>query len=134
MPSEHIYKLGLPLSFWGWGKMPNNSKTKHHYKNRKSFLKSALQISWTRWFTKSNTAPWVFFTFINLCKWYQIAKRITKYQYVESKEKKKGYWMWVLSCLHTNVTCFLFYFHEQVFSKTHVNNLFYYFCLWYSIL
>ena len=28
-------------------------------------------------FTKSNTPPWVFFTFFILCKCYQIAQRIT---------------------------------------------------------
>ena len=28
-------------------------------------------------FTKSNTSPWVFFTFFKLYKWYQIAQRIT---------------------------------------------------------
>ena len=28
-------------------------------------------------FTKSNTHLWVFFTFFKLCKWYQIAQRIT---------------------------------------------------------
>ena len=28
-------------------------------------------------FTKSNTHPWVFFTFFKLYKWYQIAQRIT---------------------------------------------------------
>ena len=28
-------------------------------------------------FTKSNTPPWVFFTFLKLCKWYQIAENIT---------------------------------------------------------
>ena len=27
--------------------------------------------------TKSNTPPWVFFTFFKLYKWYQIAQRIT---------------------------------------------------------
>ena len=26
-------------------------------------------------FTKINTPPWVFFTFLNLYKWYQIAQR-----------------------------------------------------------
>ena len=25
--------------------------------------------------TKSNTPPWVFLTFLKLCKWYQIAQR-----------------------------------------------------------
>ena len=25
-------------------------------------------------FTKSKTPPWVFFTFLKLCKWYQVAK------------------------------------------------------------
>ena len=28
-------------------------------------------------FTKSNTPPWVFFTFSKLCKWYRIAQCIT---------------------------------------------------------
>ena len=28
-------------------------------------------------FTKSNTPPWLFFTFLKLYKWYQIAQRIT---------------------------------------------------------
>ena len=28
-------------------------------------------------FTKSNTPPWVFFTFLKLYKWYQIAQNIT---------------------------------------------------------
>ena len=34
-------------------------------------------------FTKSNTAPWVFFTFLKLQKWYHIAQRIT-YNVTES--------------------------------------------------
>ena len=28
-------------------------------------------------FTKSNAAPWVFFTFFKLYKWYQIVQNIT---------------------------------------------------------
>ena len=28
-------------------------------------------------FTKSNTSPWVFFTFLKLYKWYQIAQSIS---------------------------------------------------------
>ena len=28
-------------------------------------------------FTKSNSAPWVFFTFFKLYKWYQIVQHIT---------------------------------------------------------
>ena len=28
-------------------------------------------------FTKSNSPPWVFFTFFKLYKWYQITQRIT---------------------------------------------------------
>ena len=28
-------------------------------------------------FTKSNSPPWVFLTFLKLHKWYQIAQRIT---------------------------------------------------------
>ena len=30
-------------------------------------------------FTKSNTPPWVFFTFFKLYRWYKIAQRITIY-------------------------------------------------------
>ena len=30
------------------------------------------------WFTKSNTPPRVFFKFLKLYKWYQIAQNITK--------------------------------------------------------
>ena len=30
-------------------------------------------------FTKSNTPPWVFFTFLKLYKWYQIAQSVTYY-------------------------------------------------------
>ena len=33
-------------------------------------------------FTKSNTPPWVFFTFFKLHKWYQIAQRITNNQFI----------------------------------------------------
>ena len=33
--------------------------------------------------TKSNTPPWVFFTFFGLYKWYQIAQRIT-YSFTEN--------------------------------------------------
>ena len=33
--------------------------------------------AWALNFTKSNTPPWGFFTFLKLCKWYQIAQRIT---------------------------------------------------------
>ena len=33
-------------------------------------------------FTKSNTPPWVFFTFSKLGKWYQIAQRITFCRFV----------------------------------------------------
>ena len=34
-------------------------------------------VSFVCSFTKSNTPPWMFFTFFKLCKWYQIAQRIS---------------------------------------------------------
>ena len=37
-------------------------------------------------FNKSNTPPWVFFTFFKLCKWYQIAQRITYFLNFWKKE------------------------------------------------
>ena len=33
-------------------------------------------------FTKINTPPGMFFTFFKLYKWYQIAQRISYYQYI----------------------------------------------------
>ena len=33
-------------------------------------------------FTKINAPPWVFLTFFKLCKWYQIAQRISFIQYI----------------------------------------------------
>ena len=32
-------------------------------------------------FTKINTPPWLFFTFLKLCKWHQIAQRTTYHFY-----------------------------------------------------
>ena len=37
-------------------------------------------------FTKINTPPWVFFTFFELYKWYQIAQRTTYITYCHKKE------------------------------------------------
>ena len=36
----------------------------------------SLLVKLQAYFTKSNTPSWVFFTFIKLHKWYQIAQRI----------------------------------------------------------
>ena len=33
--------------------------------------------------TKSNTSPWVFFTFIKLYKWYQIVQKFTNKHMLE---------------------------------------------------
>ena len=38
-------------------------------------------------FTKSKTLPWVFFTFVKLYKWYQIAQRITNNYHILDKKK-----------------------------------------------
>ena len=46
----------------------NNVKNTHE--GMSLFVKSQA------YFTKSNTPPWVFFTFVKLYKWYQIAQRI----------------------------------------------------------
>ena len=43
----------------------------HLYNSKK--VKNILPCN----FTKSNTPPWVYFTFFKLYKWYQIAQRIT---------------------------------------------------------
>ena len=41
------------------------------FKNRKNTVEEVLLLVK---FTKSNTPPWVFFTFSKLYKWYQIAQ------------------------------------------------------------
>ena len=42
-------------------------------------LKNAKKAHWgVLLLNKSDTPPWAFFTFFELCKWYQIAERITK--------------------------------------------------------
>ena len=37
-------------------------------------------------FTKSNIPPWVFFTFIKLYKWYQVAQHTPERQNIEKKQ------------------------------------------------
>ena len=46
-------------------------------------------------FTKSNTPPWVFFTFFKVYKWYQIAQNITKSHNIH-------FLSWRHSCKRTN--------------------------------
>ena len=43
-------------------------------------------VAWS--FTKSNTSPWVFFTFFKLSKWYQIAQRIMYLQILDYSKTK----------------------------------------------
>ena len=48
-------------------------------------------------FTKINTPPWVFFTFFNLFKWYQIAQRTT-YMFIKWRYFKSSAvvcWLWI---------------------------------------
>ena len=47
----------------------------YNLKNVKNTHEGVLLLACN--FTKSNTPPWVFFTFFNLYKWYQIAQYIT---------------------------------------------------------
>ena len=47
----------------------------YNLKNMKNIHREVLLSACN--FTKSNTPPWVFFTFLKLYKWYQIAQRIT---------------------------------------------------------
>ena len=48
-------------------------------------------------FTKINTPPCVFFTFFKLCKWFQIAQRIT--YALKTSSLKKSIWEKSLSCI-----------------------------------
>ena len=43
----------------------------YHLHNFKKLL-----VKLQTYFTKSNTPPWVFFTFLKLYKWYHIAQRV----------------------------------------------------------
>ena len=47
----------------------------YNLKNVKNTHEGVLLLACN--FTKSNTPPWVFFTFFKLYKWYQITQRIT---------------------------------------------------------
>ena len=47
----------------------------YNFKNLKNTHGGVLLLACN--FTKSNTPPWVFFTFFKLYKWYQIAQRTT---------------------------------------------------------
>ena len=40
-------------------------------------------------FTRINTPPWVFFTFLKLYKWYQIAQRTTFFHVMTLPENNK---------------------------------------------
>ena len=48
-----------------------------NFKYMKNTLRGVLLFVKVCNFTKSNTPPWVFFTFFRLYKWYQIAQNIT---------------------------------------------------------
>ena len=41
-------------------------------------------------FTKISTPPWVFFTFVKLCTWYQIVQNITCIKSEEAEERKSN--------------------------------------------
>ena len=49
-------------------------------------------------FTKSNTPPWVFFAFLKLYKWYQIAQIITYMIYFVQKDiwEKQKWDFWII--------------------------------------
>ena len=49
----------------------------YNFKNSKNTNGGVLLLVKLQAITKSNTPPWVFFTFFKLYKWYQIAQRIT---------------------------------------------------------
>ena len=53
----------------------------YHFYNLKNvkntFEGMSLLVKLQAYFTKSNTLLWLFFTFLNLHKWYQIVQHIT---------------------------------------------------------
>ena len=65
-------KNAMPCRIWYHLYDKNNVKNTH----RGVWFLVKLQASACN-FTKSNTPPWVFFTFSKLCKWYEIAQSIT---------------------------------------------------------
>ena len=52
------------------------------FKKREKHPRRSVTFSKVAGFTKSNTPPWVFFTFFKLYKWYQIAHCITFFFYL----------------------------------------------------
>ena len=63
----------------------------YHLYNLKRECVTFSNFALTCNFTKSNTPPWVFFTFFKLYKWYQIAQNIT---YIHKKH------LFLVSVLH----------------------------------
>ena len=53
-------------------------------------------------YTKGNTPPWVFFTFFELYKWYQIAQHITFYH--ENKKMIENEWKIPFALFYFQVT------------------------------
>ena len=53
-------------------------------------------------FTKNNTIPWVFLTFLKFCEWYQISQSIT---YVLCITCGKGKWQTIMK---KSATCYQF--------------------------
>ena len=61
----------------------------HHVKNVKNTHGGVLLLVNLQAFSKSNTPPWVFFTFLKLYKWYQIMQRITYWRQSFCKNNEK---------------------------------------------
>ena len=90
--------------FWKWSPSRNNGSVL-------SRIISACN------FTKINTPPWMFFTVFKLCKWYQVAQRITIFEEVMLYTLKDKIWIFNLHHftvihrfnLYINLKCVYFY-------------------------
>ena len=67
----------------------------YNLKNVKNTHEGVLLLACN--FTKSNTPPWVFFTFLKLNKWYQIAQNIL-YIFTSLKKRYRDFnWSYFLN-------------------------------------
>ena len=84
-----------------------------HLYNLKKTIKKPMEVlllvklqASTRNFTKSNTPPWVFFTFSKLYKWYQIAQNVILFNLLSSWHQEIEHYYFHIWCFVAIVPCF----------------------------
>ena len=79
-------------------------KKREKYLRRRVTFSKVTSLSWN--FTKSNTPPWVFFTFFKWYNWYQIAQNTYRNQNFKLKYRHNlTFWLNYFAMHFRKVTC-----------------------------